>query len=51
MLDELRRNLRAILTDACMKRRLAVTSAQMHKQPGPLKAARLLDDLLRKYST
>ena len=49
-LEELGRNLQTILSDASMKQRLAATSAQMHKQAGPSKAARLLDDLLRKHS-
>jgi UDP:flavonoid glycosyltransferase YjiC (YdhE family) len=48
-LDELGRNLQTILTDASMKERLAGTSAQMHKQAGPSKAARLIDELLRKH--
>jgi MGT family glycosyltransferase len=49
-LDELGRALHTILTDTSMKQRLAATSAQMHRQAGPEKSARLLDELLQKYS-
>jgi UDP:flavonoid glycosyltransferase YjiC (YdhE family) len=48
-LDELGCNLQTILTDDGMQQRLASTSAQMHQQAGPTKAARLLDELLRKH--
>jgi MGT family glycosyltransferase len=43
---DLARNLQFILSDASMKRRLEVTSAQMRREPGPEKAARLLSELL-----
>jgi MGT family glycosyltransferase len=49
-LDDLSRNLNTILTDGAMKQLLAQTSAQMHREPGPAKAARLLDGLLHKHS-
>jgi UDP:flavonoid glycosyltransferase YjiC (YdhE family) len=48
--EDLGRNLHAILTDNSMRQRLAQTSADMRKQSGPEKAARLLDGLLRKNS-
>jgi MGT family glycosyltransferase len=47
-LDELRRNLQTILTDTAMKQRLAATSAQMQRESGPSKAARLLDAFLQE---
>lgn len=49
-LDDLAHNLETILSDGTMKQRLAQTSAQMHREPGPAKAARLLDDLLQDHS-
>jgi MGT family glycosyltransferase len=45
--EELARNVEFILTDVAMRERLAATSSQMHRDPGPDKAARLLDGLLR----
>ncbi len=45
--EELRCNLRRLLTDEDMKLRLQGTSQQMRKQSGPEKAAKLLDALLR----
>lgn len=45
--EELARNLEFILTDVTMRERLAATSSQMRRDPGPDKAARLLDALLR----
>jgi UDP:flavonoid glycosyltransferase YjiC (YdhE family) len=45
--EELARNLEFILTDRAMQQRLAATAAHMHGQPGPDKAARLLDGLLK----
>ncbi|MBZ5701995.1 MAG: glycosyltransferase [Acidobacteriia bacterium] len=47
--EELARNLHILLSDPAMKQRLAATSAQMHRQPGPGKAAKLLDGLLRQH--
>ena len=44
--EELQTNLNFILNDETMKRKLTETSAHMHSQPGPAKAARLLDQLL-----
>ena len=49
--EELGRNLHTLLTDPAMKQRLEQTSADMHKQSGPEKAARLLDLLLRRRSS
>ena len=49
-LDELGRNLQAVLADAAMRQRLATSSAQMHQQAGPSKAAQLLDGLLKAHS-
>ena len=49
-LDELRSNLQTILTDSSMKERLSRTSAQMRREAGPAKAARLLDALLQSHS-
>ncbi len=46
-LEELSRNLDRILTDEAMKQRLHATSTHMRGQPGPRKAAELLDRLLR----
>ena len=45
--DELGRNLNFILTDPAMKQRLASTSTHMRRQPGPSKAAGLLDQFLK----
>jgi MGT family glycosyltransferase len=45
--EELGRNLEFILTDRAMKQRLAATSVHMRGQPGPEKAAKLLDALLK----
>jgi MGT family glycosyltransferase len=45
--DELARNLQFILNDQAMKQRLAATSAHMHHEPGPEKAAGLLQELLK----
>jgi MGT family glycosyltransferase len=45
--EELGRRLEFILTDRAMKQRLAATAAHMRGQPGPEKAARLLDGLLK----
>ena len=45
--DELARNLQFILNDQAMKQRLAATSAHMHHESGPEKAARLLQELLK----
>ena len=45
--DELGRNLKVILTDPGMRQCLRHTSAHMRAQPGPTKAAMLLDGLLR----
>ncbi len=45
--EDLAWNLNFILTDPAMKQRLALTSAHMRGQPGPDKAARLLDELLK----
>ncbi|MBZ5539646.1 MAG: glycosyltransferase [Acidobacteriia bacterium] len=47
--EELARNLHVLLTDPAMQQRLAATSAQMHRQPGPGKAAMLLNKLLRQH--
>jgi MGT family glycosyltransferase len=49
-LGELDANLQLILQSPEIKRNLAVTSAQMHAQHGPEKAARLLDGLLKQNS-
>ncbi|MBV9610003.1 MAG: glycosyltransferase [Acidobacteria bacterium] len=46
-IDDIARNLNSIFTDRAMKERLLTTSAQMKAQPGPRKAALLLDRLLR----
>jgi MGT family glycosyltransferase len=45
--EELARNLGHILDNASMKARLKATSAQMRREPGPEKAARLLSNLLK----
>lgn len=45
--EELARNLSRLFTDQAMTRKLAATSAHMKKQPGPEKAAALLDSLLK----
>lgn len=44
---ELARNLSHILDDASMKARLKTTSVQMRREPGPEKAARLLNHQLK----
>jgi MGT family glycosyltransferase len=44
--EELQTNLNFILNDQTMKQKLTETSAHMHSQPGPAKAARLLDQLV-----
>jgi len=44
--EELLTNLNFILNDQTMKQKLTETSTHMHSQPGPAKAARLLDQLL-----
>lgn len=49
--DELDRNLRTILTDPEIRRRLDATSAHMRAQAGPAKAARLLHSLLEAHSS
>jgi UDP:flavonoid glycosyltransferase YjiC (YdhE family) len=43
---ELAGRLNFILHDQAMKQKLAATAAVMRKQPGPEKAARLLNQLL-----
>jgi MGT family glycosyltransferase len=48
--EELGRNLNTLFTGAAMRQRLATTSSQMRSAAGPVKAARLLDALLRKHS-
>lgn len=45
--EELARLLRACLDDPALKRKVAETSARMKAQNGPLKAATLLNDLLK----
>jgi len=45
--EELESNLKRLFTDVAMKRKLAATSEHMKQQPGPEKAARLLDGLLK----
>lgn len=47
---DLARNLDRLFTDQKMKQKLATTSAHMRKQPGPEKAAALLDRLLKQSS-
>jgi MGT family glycosyltransferase len=48
--DELACNLHHILASSAMRQRLADTSASMHRQPGPHKAATLLAELLERHS-
>jgi MGT family glycosyltransferase len=48
--EELARNLQLIFTDSAMKKKLAATSAHMQSQPGPGKAAQLLDRLLTEHA-
>ena len=48
--EELAANLQRLFTDGVMKQKLAATSAHMHKNPGPQKAALLLDGLLKKHT-
>ena len=38
----------AMLTDQRMKKKLQATSAQMQKQHGPTKAAKILDNIARQ---
>jgi UDP:flavonoid glycosyltransferase YjiC (YdhE family) len=45
--EALASNLERLFGDAALKRKLAETSAHMKKQPGPEKAAKLLDQLLK----
>jgi len=45
--EELACNLDRLFTDPEMERKLAATSAHMKQQPGPEKAAKLLDQLLK----
>jgi len=49
--DLLARNLQQILNDDSMHQRLAATSASMHRQPGPQKAAVLLAELSGRHSS
>jgi MGT family glycosyltransferase len=44
--DDLAGNIEALLTDVAMKKKLAATSAHMHSQDGPTRAAELLLRLL-----
>jgi MGT family glycosyltransferase len=46
--EDLGKNMEFILTDRAMKQRLTATSAHMRGQPGPDKAADLLDGLLKR---
>jgi len=48
--EELARNLQLIFADSAMKQKLAATSAHMQSQPGPGKAAQLLDRLLTEHA-
>jgi MGT family glycosyltransferase len=46
--EELMAKINAMLNDEKMKARLKATSAQMHKQHGPTKAAKILDSLAKQ---
>jgi UDP:flavonoid glycosyltransferase YjiC (YdhE family) len=46
--QDLARNIKTLLTDVAMKKKLAATSAHMRSQDGPARAAELLLRLLRE---